>query len=374
MMKIIFFLLHFLLCKGQSFDSFRLSDDKEISASLPSRALGSRIIGGYAANPKKYPFFAWLNIKLESFTQDTTFCGGTLIAPDVVMTAAHCLEYSSAIDVWVNSTTRKANDYEYFRKSIRTVVHPKYIGNKPGYDIALVFLDSPVKEVPLVTRSNNSSLPGNLRSLVTAIGFGQSKSSSGGFPIAPTPIAQPPVIVLASTVTKEFPTVATAATSNAQTSPLVAPSLPPQDSKLATSSLRQSNFNPYPEKLMEVTIYSVPKSSCIKQVGSWNVHESELCTSEEKKGVCYGDSGGPLFIDKGSNIVQIGISARISIPYNCVGSGLPQFFTSVAYFKTWLDEMICKYSKSKPSYCSTSKPSLGKPSFKPSTKPGAGNP
>src|SRR3954468_12919244 len=52
---------------------------------LACPAAASAIVGGSAAKPGSYPFVVTVG--------DTTafYCGGTLIAPDVVLTAAHCL-------------------------------------------------------------------------------------------------------------------------------------------------------------------------------------------------------------------------------------------------------------------------------------------
>jgi secreted trypsin-like serine protease len=277
------------------------------------------------------------------FTSSQSFCGGTLIAPDVVMTAAHCLDDISAIDVWVNSTTRKSNNYEYFRKSIRTVVHPKYVENKfyEGYDIGLIFLDSPVTEVPLVERNRNVSFPGNTRTLVTAIGFGSTTSSSSSY-----------------YDDDFFSAKGEVSAENSDTKPLHQRNLYHDDSV----------SNQYPENLMEAAFFSVPHMTCKKKVGSWDLQDSEICAGEGKKGICSGDSGGPLFARKGSGIVQIGITSHYYI--SCSSSPKPQFFMSVAYFASWLDATVCLYSKSKPSYCSTG----GKPSSKPSLKPGSAKP
>jgi secreted trypsin-like serine protease len=261
-----------------------------IRSTKQSRELKSRIVGGHVADPTKYPFFAWLNIEYSDWSSSgNTFCGGTLIAPDVVMTAAHCLYGFDNIDVWVNATTRAPSDYEYFRKTIRKVIHPKYQSSKFGNDIGLLFLESPVTNVPLVQRNRNMSLPGNTRTIITAIGFG----------------------------------------------------------RLSTSGST-------PESLMEATYFSVPKPTCIKKVGTWAVHESEICAGEGKKGTCYGDSGGPIFLPKKKDddeLVQFGMTSRGS-DYDCPNKPMkPEILTNVAYFAKWIDDTICKYSKSKPAEC-----------------------
>jgi secreted trypsin-like serine protease len=101
------------------------------------------------------------------------------------------------------------------------------------------------------------------------------------------------------------------------------------------------------------SFYTVTQRSCLKTLGSWVVHESNICASEGSNGVCFGDVGGPLIHPRASSqgYAQIGIISTILSP-SCVTKGVPQIFTDVAKFTSWIDETICKFSKSKPKSCS----------------------
>jgi secreted trypsin-like serine protease len=55
------------------------------SSNLRNRNL---VIGGYGAIQDRYPYY----VALQN-AENKTECGGTLIAPDVVLTAAHCRGY-----------------------------------------------------------------------------------------------------------------------------------------------------------------------------------------------------------------------------------------------------------------------------------------
>ncbi|HIG30472.1 MAG TPA: trypsin-like serine protease, partial [Verrucomicrobiales bacterium] len=61
--------------------------------------ISRRIIGGQATSSNEYP---WMVALVSSDTDDLTqaqFCGGTLIHPDWVLTAAHCVEEEIPGDV-----------------------------------------------------------------------------------------------------------------------------------------------------------------------------------------------------------------------------------------------------------------------------------
>ncbi len=74
----------------------------------------------------------------------STTCSGILVAPKVVLTAAHCIE--GLKEAWV-TTGRKITDRPRVR-SVDTRTHPGYRGNLPGgsVDLGLIFLARPLLE------------------------------------------------------------------------------------------------------------------------------------------------------------------------------------------------------------------------------------
>ncbi|KAL9974015.1 hypothetical protein ACROYT_G020544 [Oculina patagonica] len=149
-------------------DYLNLRDDTEMVGAdyinLPTcgkaTAAGSRVIAGTDATPGEWPWQAKLRTK-EGF-----FCGGSLITPTWVMTAAHCVSGSqdpSKYTVTLGDVNReKPEGTEQEFNVIRVVVHPKYespvaINN----DIALLQL---AREASKTSFVNTVCLPEEWRS------------------------------------------------------------------------------------------------------------------------------------------------------------------------------------------------------------------
>jgi len=125
-----------------------------------------RIVGGSFAPNGAYP---WTAAMLNSSQQQG--CGGSLIAPKWVVTAAHCTA-SWASYVRVGSIDRTSGGQVI--RVIRKINHPQYNGQN---DIALVELETPVSGITPVTRGTSSPAVG---STVRLLGWGQVTSPFGG--------------------------------------------------------------------------------------------------------------------------------------------------------------------------------------------------
>jgi len=146
--------------EGQATDTATPSE-QETAAPTPevqetvtptSDEIEAQIVGGTYASAGEWPWQVLLNVWSSSTRSHGYLCGGSLIAPRWVLTAAHCVTLDNGhvatatnIDVYAGLYNKDYPEYSpQWRYGIQVIRHSGYNDNTLVNDIALIKLDSPV--------------------------------------------------------------------------------------------------------------------------------------------------------------------------------------------------------------------------------------
>jgi trypsin len=143
-----------------------------------SNATWARIYGGIEVPIRRYPYLAalfWTNPVTGNLR---LVCGGSLIAPTVILTAAHCADKVDVVMLGIyNFTNIQEMDYEYYMISPnQKVMYPSYDPTTQAGDFLLLTLDQPSKFYP-ITLNTDDLLPSDSQ-LLTVMGWGVTESGT----------------------------------------------------------------------------------------------------------------------------------------------------------------------------------------------------
>ncbi|XP_065336179.1 CLIP domain-containing serine protease B10-like isoform X2 [Cloeon dipterum] len=131
--------------------------------------------GGKKAQTVDHPWHAFIENEVTGKT-----CGGTLISPTVVLTAAYCLYGSEAKDfrvaVGMNEARQSTAPGVQTRKPSSLIVHPKYNDTETNSDVGLIILNEKINLTdnvrPICLWNEDSNLTRVAGIEATAVGFG----------------------------------------------------------------------------------------------------------------------------------------------------------------------------------------------------------
>lgn len=236
-----------------------------------------RIVGGNEAKPNAHPYQAGLLMLIHWWTG---FCGATVIADRIVMTAAHCLEDSNSGQVVLgahaifNVIEQTQIRIPVFSSNYR--VHPDYNPRMLYNDIALLVLE---KTIEFSKYIQPIQLPANELRNENFAGETATVSGWGRF----------------------------------------------SDSNSAVSEVLRYTRNEIKSN-----------QACYDIFGDF-VIESTLCTitRDTESGICNGDSGGPLTVNRDGRDVLVGI-----VSFGALAGcelGFPTGFVRITYFLDWIN-------------------------------------
>jgi len=140
------------------------------SSDLTERIVGGTEVTSGRNNPSPYPWYA--------FTRSGALCGATLIAPDLLVTAAHCQTQFKRAGIFMGGTQISGDDAVEEWDIDAEYKHPLFNSATLENDIMIIRIknngQSKIKPVPII--NSKGFVPASYEKL-TAIGFGSTREN-----------------------------------------------------------------------------------------------------------------------------------------------------------------------------------------------------
>ena len=166
-MSLIFSFIHFAMSDNSTQQHQGIADPTRKFEARDDTAVEPRIVNGVEVDPPgKYPFMVW-----------AFGCGASLIAPNVLLSAAHCSPYvDSKVQIGRHDRSDDSEDFETFT-IVEEAIHPNYVYETVDYDFVVLRIDGNSKYMPV--ELDNGEIPLTPGRDVTVMGWGKIGSGSG---------------------------------------------------------------------------------------------------------------------------------------------------------------------------------------------------
>jgi secreted trypsin-like serine protease len=139
-----------------------------------------RVVGGQDGDIARTPWMAALLERGEP-AADAQFCGGAVVAPQAIVTAAHCVSDASANDLDVLTGQTELDGTGGQRIQVAAIrVHPGYSSRTSHDDIAVLLLKTPTTATPLAVAGRGDAALADAGREVLIEGWGATGNGGGG--------------------------------------------------------------------------------------------------------------------------------------------------------------------------------------------------
>lgn len=234
-----------------------------------------RVIGGTEAKKGAYPWVVALDARVRGDSA-TYSCGGTLIAPGYVLTAAHCFYPAKSKNIGKayfgshDSCFDGNCDASETRGIKKVTIHPQYDDFSVVNDIAILELDRPVTSIKPIAMETGSFV-------------------SGG------------------------------------------------DAKVLGWGVINSKTEAMAKVLQEGAVKMVTQADCVSdyKYKRSDIEAGMMCAYATGRDGCQGDSGGPLYAVGSGKVTGI-----VSWGEGCAKKKYPGVYTEIALFKKWMTSVM----------------------------------
>ncbi|XP_050512106.1 phenoloxidase-activating factor 2-like [Diabrotica virgifera virgifera] len=261
-----------------------------------SRGAGVRITGA-TDGEAEFGEFPWMvailreeSVEGNPLKLNVYQCGGSLIHPQVALTAAHCVAGKNKVfkvraGEW--DTQHEKELYPFQDREVQSiVVHPQFYAGALYNDIALLFLKSPVSAAEHISTvclpSQNQAPSGS----GFATGWGKDQFGKKG---------------KYQVILKKI-------------------ELPVVSNNICQDKLRTTRLGRF-----------------------FELHNSFMCAGGEPgKDTCKGDGGSPFVLSTGTEEDKFYQAGIVAWGIGCGENGTPGVYVNIAKFRSWIDEQMAK--------------------------------